>query len=347
MATSPPMATGRASRCARGEDLRRRCVVAPLPEQVQRAQTVVQYRPRDTRLAGVLGLRCGAKTIAHSHVPMQVDPAVQRAFGRQGGAEPSTIARPLQACPAEKGAPLARVSRDDLQREGVTPRPPCPQERLGVEAEVTPRPMGPKAEGRERAWRGRHRRQPGRNPRRIAARASRELGPEPRWRGQAAAVPAVTAALVARETPRGGTREVRQRVVIRLDGGCGPTPVLTGRRSRGSQVVAKIRHRGRVRQWRHQVGRWPSTSSPAREMAAVLAPRRCCRGTRPWGMRTPKQTAGDQEAVWVTTRIDGPPAEVAEASDGRALVEATCWQDQPGVGWVKRRPHRWEAPHLV
>jgi hypothetical protein len=42
MAHSTTMATGRASLCALGEDLRRRCFLAPLQEQVTRAQKVVK-----------------------------------------------------------------------------------------------------------------------------------------------------------------------------------------------------------------------------------------------------------------------------------------------------------------
>src|SRR5262245_5592259 len=124
MAKSTTMATGRASLCALGEYRRRRWFFAPLQEQVKMAQKVVQYRPIDKLLAGWLGILCGAKTIAQSHVTMKVDPAVQRAFGRKGCAEQSTIARTLHACTAENVAQLERVSRDYLKRSGVTPRQP-------------------------------------------------------------------------------------------------------------------------------------------------------------------------------------------------------------------------------
>src|SRR5215468_11321829 len=95
------MTTGRASLCALGEYLRRHCFFAPLREQVKIPQKTVRYRPIDKLLDGLLGILCGAKTISQSNGTIRVDPAVQRAFGRTGCAEQSTIARTLPASTAE------------------------------------------------------------------------------------------------------------------------------------------------------------------------------------------------------------------------------------------------------
>ena len=110
------MTTGRASLCAVGEYLRRHCFFAPLREQVQLSQKTVRHRPLDKLLDGLLGILCGAKTIAQSNVTIRLDPAVQRAFGRTGCAEQSTIARTLQASTAETVDQLSRVSWYYLKR---------------------------------------------------------------------------------------------------------------------------------------------------------------------------------------------------------------------------------------
>ena len=60
-------------------------------------------------------------------------------------------------------------------------------------------------------------------------------------------MPALKTALGELDTRLGWPRERRQRMVRRLDGGVGTTEVLNGLLSRGYQVVAKSRHRGRVR----------------------------------------------------------------------------------------------------
>jgi Transposase DDE domain group 1 len=347
MPKSTTMTTGHASLCALGEYLRRRCFFAPLQEQVKIAQKVVKYRPVEKLLDGLLGMLCGAKTIAQSNVTIKVDPAVQRAFGRKGCAEQSTIARTLHACTAANVAQLERVSWYYLQRYGATPRHPFQAELLWVDADVTPMPIGAKAEGSERAWLGRSRRKTGRKTLRFTASAYRELLHETLLRGKAAAVPALKAALVELEIKLDWTREVRQRIVLRLDGGFGTTAVFNGLLSRGYQVVGKISHSGRVRKLRHQVGPWQPTSSPGRAIAAVLSPLRFCRTTRQWGIRTPKAKGGYQYAVLVTTLTDLPPAELADGYDGRAMIEATFCQDKQGLGLVKRRQHRWEAQQMV
>jgi DDE family transposase len=341
------MMTSRASLCALGEYLRRHCFFAPLREQVQVPQKTVRHRPIEKVLDGLLGILCGAKTIAQSNVTIRVDPAVQRAFGRTGCAEQSTIARTLRACTGENVAQLERVSWYYLKRYGQTPHHRFAERLLWVDVDITPMPIGAKAEGSERTWMGRNRSKTGRKTLRVTASAYREILHETLLRGKASAIPALKTALGEVETRLGWTRERRQRIVLRLDGGFGTTEVLNWLLSRGYQVVAKISHSGRVRKLRQTLGPWQPTSSPGREIAAVLHPHRFCRATRQWVIRTPKDKGGYQYAVLVTTLTDLDPMALADAYDGRARIEATFCQDKQALGLVTRRQRRWEAQQMV
>jgi len=331
--------TSRASLCALGEYLRRHCFFAPLREQVTIPQKTVKYCPIDKILDGLLGILCGAKTISQSNGTIRLDPAVQRAFGRTGCAAQSTIARTLQASTAETVDQLSRVSWYYLKRYGQTPHHRFAEHLLWVDVDVTPLPIGAQAEGSERTWMGRNRSKTGRKTLRITASDYREILHETLLRGKASAVPALKAALGDLETRLGWTRERRQRLVLRLDGGFGTTEVLNWLLSRGYQVVAKISHSGRVRTLRQAVGPWQPTSSPGRDIAAVLQPHRFCRATRQWVIRTPKDKGGYHYAVLVTTLTD--------AYDGRAMIEATFCQDKQALGLVTRRQRRWEAQQVV
>src|SRR5438874_7701265 len=313
--------TGRASLCALGEYLKRHCFFAPLREQVEVPQKTVRYRPIDKLLDGLLGILCGATTMSQSNVTIRVDPAVQRAFGRLGCAEQSTIARTLQASTAETVDQLSRVSWYYFKRYGQTPHHRYAERLLWVDVDVTPRPIGAQAEGSERTWMGRHRSKTGRKVLRWTASVYREILHKTLLRGKASSVPALKAALGELETRLHWTRERRQRIVLRLDGGFGTTEVLNWLLSRGYQVVAKSSHSGRVRKLRQAVGPWQPTSSPGREIAAVLHPHRFCRATRQWVIRTPKDKGGYQYAVLVTTLSDCEPVALADAYDGRALIE--------------------------
>jgi hypothetical protein len=219
---------------------------------------------------------------------------VQRAFGRTGCAEQSAIARTLQASTAETVEQLRRVSWYYLKRYGQTPRHRFAERLLWVDVDVTPLPIGAQAEGSERTWMGRNRSKTGRKTLRITASEYRAILHETLLRGTASAVPALKTALGEVETRLGWTRERRQRIGLRLDGGFGTTEVLNGLLSRGYPGVAKISHSGRVRKWRQALGPWQPTSSPGREIAAVLKPHRFCRATRQWVIRTPKEKGGYQ-----------------------------------------------------
>src|SRR6266700_1619148 len=324
--------TSRASLCALGEYLKRHCFFAPLREQVQIRQKTVRYRPVDKLLDALSGMLCGAKTISQSNMTIRVDPAVQRAFGRTGWAEQSTLARTLRACTGENVAQLERVSWYYLKRYGQTPHHRFAERLLWVDIDVTPLPIGAHAEGSERTWMGRNRSKTGRKILRWTASDYREILHETLLRGKASAVPALKAALGELETRLGWTRERRQRIVLRLDGGFGTTEVLNWLLSRGYQVVAKISHRGRVQKLRQALGPWQPTSSPGREMAPVLTPHRFCRSTRQWVIRTPKEKSGYQYAVLMTTLTDLDPVALADAYDGRAMIEATFCQDKQALG---------------
>lgn len=341
------MTTGRASLCALGEYLRRHCFFAPLREQVKIRQKTVRYRPIEKLLDALGGILCGAKTIAQNNVTIRTDRAVQRAFGRTGCAEQSTIARTLRACTADNVTQLEQVSWSYLKRYGATPRHRFHDKLLWVDVDLTPMPIGVQAEGSERTWMGRNRSKTGRKTLRYTASDYREILHETLLRGNAAAVPALKTALCEMETRLGWTRERRARIGLRMDGGFGTTDVLNWLLSRGYQVVAKISNRGRVQKLRQAIGPWQPTSSPGREMAAVLRPHRFCRTTRQWVIRTPKAQGGYQYAVVLTTLPDLAPATVADAYDGRAMIEATFCQDKQALGLVKRRQHKWEAQQMV
>jgi hypothetical protein len=341
------MTTSRASLCALGEYLRRHCFFAPLREQVKILQKQVRYRPIEKILDGLLGMLCGAKTIAQSNGTIRLDPAVQRAFGRTGCAEQSTIARTLKACTAETVDQFERVSWYYLKRYGQTPHHRYAERRLWVDVDVTPMPIGARAEGSERTWMGRNRSKTGRKVLRWTASDYREILHETLLRGKASAVPALKAALRELETRLGWTRERRPRIVLRLDGGFGTTEILNWLLSRGYQVVAKISHRGRVQKLRRALGPWQPTSSPGREIAAVLHPHRFCRTTRQWVIRTPKDQGGYQYAALVTTLADLEPMALADAYDGRAMIESSFCQDKQALGLVTRRQRRWEAQQMV
>src|SRR5215831_19782267 len=200
MAQATTLPSARASLCAVGEYLRRHCFFAPLQAQVKLPQQTVKYRPVEKLLDALVGMRCGAKTIAQSNVTVRVDPAVQRAFGRKGCADQSTIARTLQAGTPQTVQHLEGVSWYYLKRYGHTPRHRFRERLLWVDIDLTPLPAGAKAEGSERTWMGRCRSKTGRKVLRVTASDYREILHETLLRSKASAVPALKTTLGEVET---------------------------------------------------------------------------------------------------------------------------------------------------
>jgi hypothetical protein len=61
----------------------------------------------------------------------------------------------------------------------------------------------------------------------------------------------------------------------------------------------------------------------------------------------PEGEGGSQYAVLVTTLSDLDPVAVADADDGRAMIEATFCQDKQALGLVTHRQRQWEAQQMV
>ena len=160
-------------------------------------------------------------------------------------------------------------------------------------------------------------------------------------------MPALKTALGEVETRLGWTRERRQRIVLRLDGGFGTTEVLNWLLSGAIRWSPRSATAAGYGNCVRPSGPWQPTSSSGREMATVLQPHRFCRTTRQWVICTPKEKGGYQYAVLMTTLTDLEPVALADAYDSRALIEATFCQDKQALGLATRRQRKWEAQQMV
>ena len=110
--------------------------------------------------------------------------------------------------------------------------------------------------------------------------------------------------------------------------------------SRGYQVVAKISNQGpgtEVAPAHHQIHS-ADLQPRTRDRRRVPKPHRFCRATRQWVIRTPKEKGRLSVCRPALPRCPTwSPAVLADAYDGRAMIEATFCQDKQALGLVKRR----------
>src|SRR5574339_189324 len=83
--------TPRASLVAIGTEIRKRRILNPIHQHVTIAQKAIRHRPTDKLIDVLIGMLAGAKGVVENNTNVRADQAVQRAFGRQGCAEQSTI----------------------------------------------------------------------------------------------------------------------------------------------------------------------------------------------------------------------------------------------------------------
>jgi len=86
-----------ASRCLLGSYVRQNGLFQPLEERVPIAQNVLKYTPVQKREMLFVALLAGAKAVAHTNLPLRVDPAWWQAVGLPGGADQAGIAHTLDA----------------------------------------------------------------------------------------------------------------------------------------------------------------------------------------------------------------------------------------------------------
>ena len=111
MAKSSKLQSGRASLCALGEHLRRLQFFAPLREQVKIPQKTVKHQPVDKLLDALMGMLCGAKTVAQSNVTVRVASGLAEAFPSH---RPALSGDCMRA--AWSGGPLSMTHRYESQQ---------------------------------------------------------------------------------------------------------------------------------------------------------------------------------------------------------------------------------------
>jgi len=227
---------------------------------------------------------------------------------------------------------------------------------LVLDVDLSPLPASKRAEGSERGYMGRYRSKTGRKLVRVRAAASQETVWETVVTGRTAESLSVLKEAIAGAEQRLGlagedeqAQIKRARTELRLDSGWGGQEMITWLLKRGYQVTGKFKSNSRVRKLVRGITDWQPTSSPGREVAAVLEPVTFARRLAQYAVRTPskEKESGYYHAVVFTSRSDLSMMEVVEHYDGRAGMEANLKSDKQGLGLAVIRKGRFAAQKIV
>jgi hypothetical protein len=361
----PPPCTwsdsGHASLCALGAYRRDSDFFPPLEERVQLKQKVLTDRPVQKLQLVLVGLLAGAKAVSHPGTTLRVAPALQRAFGLPGCAEPSVLADTLNAATDRDGAAVRAAVEAIFHRHSPARQHDCTQAMLILDLDRSPLPTRARAAGAARACMGRSRSRTGRQLVRVRAAPDQdtvwEAGrPGHTAEGRPVRQDAITQAerLLALAGDDEAAQAKRARTEVRLDSRWGSTAALTWLLARGYQVMTTCKATSRVRKLVRSAAEhaWHATTSAGRAVAVVRAPVDLAKPTQQYAVRTPapEKPGGDHyavSAVLVTRRVALPMPAAVTRYDARGGMAADLTADKHGVGLATLRKRQLAAPEVL
>jgi hypothetical protein len=138
--------TAYASLSGIGRQVVARHIFKPIEHHVKIAQKVVQYRPTAKLEDGFINILAGGTGMVEVNKRVRSDIGLQRAFGREGCAEQSVIQDTLDACTEENVSQMELARQVIYQQHSQGCRHDYTREWQLLDADMTGRPCGPKAE---------------------------------------------------------------------------------------------------------------------------------------------------------------------------------------------------------
>jgi len=111
-------------------------------ERVRIGQKTIRHTPTDKLLDAMIGILAGGAGVVEVNTRVRPDVGLQRAFGRDGCAEQSTISETLSACTRENVDQMRTAVREILGGHGRCLRHDFGAELLLVDIDMTGMPTG-------------------------------------------------------------------------------------------------------------------------------------------------------------------------------------------------------------
>jgi hypothetical protein len=364
--------TPHASLVAIGSVVKHHHILEPLHQKVQIEQKVVQHTPTDKLTDALIGMLAGGESMVEVNTKVRSDVALQRAFGRRGCAEQSTIQDTLDHCSAQNVLQMEQVLDEIFITHSAAFWAECSESIRLLDIDLTGLPCGPKAECATKGFFDGlyHRR--GRQLGRVLASQFNEVVVDSIFPGSTH-LSEVVSSLVERAEQRLGLSEVsdltrRAHTLVRLDAGGGALGCCNWLLERGYQLLTKDYSSQRAARLAKSVVRWvEDPRSPKRQVGWVLE--RCSEYARPvlrlavrclskhnrWRVAVLITTIWPQEAealVYLSANEWAHPdaglLALMYLYDARGGAAETSFEgDKQGLGMGKRTKRHWEGQQML
>jgi hypothetical protein len=344
-------------------------IFAPIHEQVKIDQKQLLYSPSDKLIfvalsAGVAvsnfpGILSGAEYLFDINLKLRPDKPLLNAFGYEGCADQSVIQDTLDVCVQENAIQLQQAILEIFgqhnRSQALLFDALVDNREVTIDLDLSGLPASKKAEGSEKGYFSKRRGIYGRQLARIIVPETQEIVAESLYPGNTLSLQVFKEMLAKMELALDlETKEQRQSVRLRLDGGFGTDDNINFALWRGYEVLAKMYSGKRARKLAQSVVEWvdvPSaTPDGPRQAGWVTTTKRYARKTRQLAIRkpNPKRKDGYSYAVIVSTDISCDLNQLLGDYDARSgIPESSFCQDNQGLGLRKRRKRKFVAQQML
>jgi hypothetical protein len=359
--------SARASLGAVGMQMQRMGLWKSVGKQVQIKQKVIKHTPLEKLLDAFINILAGGHGLVEVNKRVKRDEALQRAFGRDGCADQSTISDTLNACTEENVEQMRQSLAEIYRSYGRGYRHIYREQEQVLDVDMTGMPAGRQGEGVEKGYFSGKKNCRGRQLGRVVATLYDEIVVERLYPGKRQLERSLQELVRAAEQVLALSEARRRYTIVRADGGAGRDADINWLLNRGYLVLIKVKNWKRAQKLAQSVRTWyqdPKTGD--REIGLVEAPHAYDQPTRQVALRMPRKDGGYHYRVLVfnlsdcqlfgLARQDLPPASNSTPVLFAALyaydlrsggVETSVKGSKQGLGLTKRNKKRFTAQEML
>jgi hypothetical protein len=328
-------------------------------ENVHISQKAVDYRPTDKLVFVILGIMSGSATVYDLNQNLRVDKALLQAFGYESCADQSVIQQTLNAATCQNVQQLEAALQSIWDQNNMTTslfeNALSGDNLVTIDIDLSGQPASRNAEYSTKGYFAGKKNTYGRQLARVLVPETQEIVTESLYPGNTTSCSPFKAMVTKMEQVLHlDSKEKRQHIRLRLDGGFCTDENINYALWRGYQLLVKMRSASRAKKLAKSISDWvnvPSSSNSAsREAGWVPAPHRYGRKTRQIVIRIPdaKKKSGYRYSVLITTDMETDLHTIVTDYDGRSGVpESSFCQDNQGLSIRKRRKKSFVAQQML
>lgn len=277
----------RASLAVVGRQMRRLGIWQEVEGKVHIKQKVLKHTPTDKLLDGMISMLAGAGGLVEINTLVRSDEKLQRAFGRTGCAEQSTVSDTLDACTSDNVTQMRSVLTSVLRKSGQAYRHNYQSLDQLLDVDMTGLVAGRLGEGVTTGYFANNRGARGRQLGRVLATNYAEIVVDHLYNGKRQLDRAFQELILAAEEVLGLTPEQRAHTILRADSGGGSADNINWALERGYPILTKLKNPRSAAKLAAPIERWrPDPTDPRRWVAWVPDPRPFARPTTQVAVRT-------------------------------------------------------------